>query len=290
MTSETKTDVLATAPLFSILIPAYNAGHTLPRALDSLLAQTYQSWECFIVDDGSTDNTIEILKHYREMDERFDFCSQENAGTASALDVAAKKTHGQFLVQFGADDELLPDYCEKTAQLMAREPNFDIYAANAWQMLSNGKRQLFNVGECVQNVTSFTLEDLIMRPQIYGTAAVRREVYLRVGGFQSPFLHEDYVFWLKALITGARHVFQPETLSVYHVSESQKTNDVLQNRKADLDIISDLARSEHLSDAEHLAIVKRKEELKRNIATREKMYRIFGRDISEKLIALRRST
>jgi len=286
MTPETKTDIPDTEPRFSILIPAYNAEDTLPRALDSLLAQTCVDWECIVVDDGSTDDTAEILKQYHEQDRRTRSIYQANSGTAAALDRAAQESRGQALVQFGADDELMPDYCADTARLMDQQPEFDIYAANAWQMLPNGKKRLFNGGERFQHETSLSLEDIIRKPLIYGTAALRRGVYEKVGGFSSANLHEDYDFWLKALMLGARHIFQPMVLSIYHLSKNQKTSDSLRNRIADLDLISALAANGQLSEPELLAVAERQVDLKRNIAIRKRMYRFFGKTLSEKLIAL----
>ncbi len=71
--------------IFSITIPTYNRAHTLPRALDSLIAQTHQDWRCVVVDDGSTDNTAEVVGAYEERDERIALCQiEENRGEVFA--------------------------------------------------------------------------------------------------------------------------------------------------------------------------------------------------------------
>ena len=61
------------APLVSIIIPTYNRAHLIGETLDSVLAQTYQNWECIIVDDGSSDNTDEVIGAYVEKDSRFKY-------------------------------------------------------------------------------------------------------------------------------------------------------------------------------------------------------------------------
>ena len=70
--------------LVSIIIPCYNLSQYLPETLDSVLAQTYQSWECIIINDGSIDNTEKITKLYVDKDKRFKYIYQNNQGVSSA--------------------------------------------------------------------------------------------------------------------------------------------------------------------------------------------------------------
>jgi len=275
---------------FSILVPAYNAGATLARTLDSLLAQTYDNWECVIVDDGSRDDTSVVAQAYCQNDLRFSCLWQENAGTASALNTAVNASSGQFLVQLGADDELLSGYCMKTNELIKQNPAFDIYAANAWQVFAGGKRRLFNSGVRFESQATLHLEDIVERPSIYGTAAIRRETFQGVGGFRPHIYNEDYDFWLRALANGARHIYQAETLSLYHVSPTQKTSDHLCARKSDYELFEDLATNGCLTD-EQIALVREKQaSIRKNIAHRTLLYRFFGKSMSEKIIAAMRSS
>ena len=71
-------------PLISVIIPAYNAEQFLDETLESVLSQTYENWECIIVNDGSTDNTEEIAKKWCEKDSRFRLTNKENGGLSSA--------------------------------------------------------------------------------------------------------------------------------------------------------------------------------------------------------------
>jgi len=277
-------------PRFSIIIPSYNAALTLGRAIDSVLAQTDDDWECVIVDDGSTDDTAKVIASYCKNDKRFFSKWQENAGTAAALNTAATLASGDFLVHFDADDELMPTYCEQTSSLIDARPDYDIYAANALQVTPSDNHVLFNNAESFSSIISLTIEDLIVRPEIYVTAAIRKEIFVKVGGFCSNTYNEDYDFWLKALAMGARHVFQPEVLSVYHVSPQQKTANALRVRESDFVIIENLINSGLLSD-EQVAIARRKQtELQKNIATRKRLYKMVGQKGAERIIALKRSS
>lgn len=85
--NETKTQ------LVSIIVPCFNQAHFLPETLDSLLNQTYQNWECIIVDDGSTDDTKKIAEEYEKRDDRFRYIYQENKGLPGARNTGDRKTH-----------------------------------------------------------------------------------------------------------------------------------------------------------------------------------------------------
>ena len=96
----------------SVIIPVFNVQKYLSRALDSLLAQTYQNWEAIIVDDGSTDNSASIAKHYCEKDKRFLLLRQENQGQGVARNNALKVVHGDYVMYLDPDDMLHPQAME----------------------------------------------------------------------------------------------------------------------------------------------------------------------------------
>lgn len=98
--------------LISIVIPTYNDAHYLKECLDDLLQQTYQQFEVLIVNDGSTDNTEEIVKSYCEKDSRFKFYTKKNGGTGSALNYGFKKANGEFGTWISSDDRKTKDYLE----------------------------------------------------------------------------------------------------------------------------------------------------------------------------------
>ena len=272
----------------SILVPAYNAERTLARTLDSVTAQTMDDWECVIVDDGSTDETFELAKSYTERDMRFKVMRQDNAGTASALNAAAAKASGHYLVQLGADDELLLDYCEKTADLILQNPDFDIYASNAWYCDLKGNKEPFHKAVNFQKRLNLSVEDLIKECCIYCTAAVRRSLFEEIDGFRVDTFNEDYDLWLRLMVLGARHIYQPEYLAIYHRTPHQKTSDHLCARKSDLEILKYLVQNFELTDSQLQLACERKQSLARDIAIRERLYSLIGRRTTESLISLRR--
>lgn len=98
------------APMFSVVIPAYNAGRFLPTTLGSVYRQTVQDFEIVVVNDGSTDNTEEILKG--EQDPRLRFITRENGGECVARNRGIKEARGKYIALLDADDAWRPNHLE----------------------------------------------------------------------------------------------------------------------------------------------------------------------------------
>ncbi|MDW7695822.1 glycosyltransferase family A protein [Flammeovirgaceae bacterium SG7u.111] len=96
------------SPFFSIILPTYNRANFLPKAIESVLSQTHTSWELIIVDDGSTDNTKEIITEYK--DERIKYIYQENAERSAARNNGIKNAKGEYICFLDSDDFYLPDH------------------------------------------------------------------------------------------------------------------------------------------------------------------------------------
>lgn len=100
------------APAISLIIPAYNMARYLPECLDSALHQTLENIEIICVDDGSTDDTLDVFNQYAGQDKRIKVIHQENSGQAVARNTATEQATGQFIQFLDADDYLEPDTCE----------------------------------------------------------------------------------------------------------------------------------------------------------------------------------
>ncbi len=102
------------SPKVSVIIPTYNRADLLPRAIDSVLNQTYRDLELIIVDDGSTDNTKEIVEKYQKKDERIKYLWEENSGgPARPYNLALKQCQGEFIAFLDSDDVWLPEKLER---------------------------------------------------------------------------------------------------------------------------------------------------------------------------------
>ena len=106
-------------PLVSIIIPTFNRAHLIGETLDSVLAQTYQNWECLVVDDGSTDGTDALMVTYTERDSRFQYHQRpENrlSGGNAARNYGFELSKGEYIQWFDSDDLMLPEKLELKVQ------------------------------------------------------------------------------------------------------------------------------------------------------------------------------
>jgi len=108
-------------PTVTIIIPCYNQAPFLPKAIASLQAQTLDSWECIIVDDGSTDNTAEVVANIALSEPRVRLLQKLNGGSASARDMGLKYAQGEYIQFLDADDTITPDKLEWQVQRMDNE-------------------------------------------------------------------------------------------------------------------------------------------------------------------------
>ena len=99
--------------LVSIIIPTYNDAHYLEKCLDDLLEQTYTFFEVLIINDGSTDNTEEVVNKYCKKDSRFKLFSKSNGGTGSALNLGFENAKGEFGTWISSDDRKEPNMIEE---------------------------------------------------------------------------------------------------------------------------------------------------------------------------------
>ncbi|ARN76530.1 hypothetical protein BST97_00100 [Nonlabens spongiae] len=116
------------SPLVSIIIPTYNRAHIIGPTLDSVIAQTYQNWECIVVDDGSNDNTQEVLNDYVNKDSRFRFYIRPDdhlPGGNGARNYGFKMSKGELIQWFDSDDFMLDRKIElKVEAILSKEYDF----------------------------------------------------------------------------------------------------------------------------------------------------------------------
>lgn len=105
--------------LISIVIPAYNAAPFIEETIQSIFHQTYTNWEVIIVNDGSTDNTLDIIMSFT--DHRIRFITQSNAGVAAARNKGLGYAHGEYIVFFDADDVMSPDFLDERLKMLRNE-------------------------------------------------------------------------------------------------------------------------------------------------------------------------
>lgn len=112
--------------LFSIVVPTYNRAHLISKTLDSILCQTYSNYEVIVVDDGSTDNTEELIRSkYRD---RVRFYKKENAERAAARNFGTKQAKGEYVLWFDSDDIMYPNHLYVTSEMVKQHNSPEVIA------------------------------------------------------------------------------------------------------------------------------------------------------------------
>ncbi len=124
-----------------IVIPVYNSGKYLHRCLDSLKAQTFDSWQALLIDDGSTDNSAEIISEYSASDERFTYTKQKNSGVSVTRNTALSKLNSEYTAFLDSDDYWEPDMLE-LLYTKARECNADVVQCRYMYDYTSGKKEI----------------------------------------------------------------------------------------------------------------------------------------------------
>jgi|GEM_PF-2933637 len=114
-------------PLISVIVPAFNVAHLVTDALDSVAKQTYPNIELIVVDDGSTDNTFDVVQ---EISPEAAIIRQENRGLSGARNSGIKASRGLYLAFLDADDRWLPDKLNKQYQFAMRHPDVSVFVCN----------------------------------------------------------------------------------------------------------------------------------------------------------------
>lgn len=115
--------------VFSVIIPTYNRAHFVLEAVDSVLAQNYSSFEVIIVDDGSTDNTQEVIENRYGTDTRIKYFQKENEERGAARNYGLQKAKGNYAVFFDSDDWMQPHYLDTLKNVIEQFPGIFLLAA-----------------------------------------------------------------------------------------------------------------------------------------------------------------
>ena len=118
--------------LVSIIIPTYNRAHLIGETLDSVLAQTYTNWECIIVDDGSTDNTPEVINDYIKIDNRLQYYHRPDdrlKGANACRNYGYQLSKGEYIKWFDSDDIMHSDFLEKQVLILEEKKELDFCAS-----------------------------------------------------------------------------------------------------------------------------------------------------------------
>lgn len=207
-----------TNPLISIVVPCYNQAQFLDECLQSVIDQTYQNWECIIVNDGSTDNSSIIAKNWAEKDSRFIYIHKENGGVSSARNFGIERANGEWILPLDGDDKIGNKY------LTLAHENF----ANDYKIIYC-KAELFGEENSHWQLQQYSYEKMLTKNHIFCSSFYRKKEWQRCGGYDEDFVHgqEDWDYWL-SILTPADKVLQLNYIGFYY-RRKKISRDVLFN-------------------------------------------------------------
>ncbi|MFA9289764.1 MAG: glycosyltransferase family 2 protein, partial [Solirubrobacteraceae bacterium] len=123
-------------PLVSIIVPCYNAQKYIINTLLSVKNQTYQNWECLVINDGSTDNSLQHIQEFTKKNEKFSFLSQENKGLSTTRNTGIEKSKGDYLFFLDSDDIMAENCLELLVKELSND-NWDIIVGKTSAMKNN---------------------------------------------------------------------------------------------------------------------------------------------------------
>lgn len=226
---------MTTQPYVSVVIPTYNHAKLLKKALDSVMAQTFEDWEAIVVNNFSADNTIEVVNSFA--DPRIKILNFSNNGViAASRNHGLKEATGDFIAFLDSDDIWYPNKLQKCVEQASAGYQF-ICHGELWinsdltqrpvmyGPASNAtyKRLLFK-GNCISTSTTFIAKSLLNSVQ---------------GFDENPKIitTEDYDLWLRLAAKNPPTVFIPEVLGEFHRLAKSASSSVLRNFAAELTVL-----------------------------------------------------
>jgi len=214
--------VVDSTPEVSVIVATYNMAQYLPLAVRSILGQTRAVLEVHVVDDGSTDNTAEVMREFAN-DPRVHYHWQQNAGQTKAKNLGISHARGAFIAFCDADDLWTPDKLEVQMPLFERSANVGVVYARKQQILPDG-----SPGRPAPPAKSFegvVTNDLFKCNFVsFGTAIIRRRCIDELGAFDERYrMGIDWELWLR-LSTRYEFAFADKVTYLYRVWPGQMSH------------------------------------------------------------------
>lgn len=184
-------------PLITIAMPVFNADSYLNLAIDSMINQTYLNWEMIAIDDGSTDNSLEILLDYQLRDKRIKVISRGNKGIAYTLNECIKNANGNFIARMDADDISMPARLELQVKAFQADSSLDLIATDVFFI--DEKNTIIGESECLTEHASICRRPWVGFLMPHPTWLGRTEWFRKYQyAIPAPYLCEDQDLLLRA--------------------------------------------------------------------------------------------
>ena len=184
-------------PTVSVIIPTYNRANLVGKAIKSVLSQTYQDFEIIVIDDGSTDNTREVIRGFKDKRVKYIKEYKKNRGISVTRNIGIKMARGKYIALLDSDDEFLPERLRKQVQLLQNKSS-EVGVVCSWSYNIDEKGNYISK-RCLPKKDGYIYEDLLStNPISLPTVLIRKECFNRVGFFDDLLnAQEDWDMWIR---------------------------------------------------------------------------------------------
>ena len=229
--------------LISIIVPIYNVENYLRHCLDSIQKQTYQNFECLLINDGSPDNSADICREYVSKDSRFRYFEKENGGVSSARNLGIEHSKGEYITFIDSDDWVDSDYLEALYTTLLEE-GADITVSTYKQFNINDNCFYLHAFQRGYEKKIFTGPELIDNLQLlssfdhsYGSVCGKLVKSVRVKNIrfnEETTLGEDMEFWYKLFLISDKIVYINKDSYIYRTSNDEYKHFELEKIRSDI--------------------------------------------------------
>ena len=215
-------DIFDNTPIISVAMPVYNGAKYLSESIESILNQTFKNFELIIIDDGSTDNSLEILKKYRDTDSRIRLVTRENRNLSTTLNDIIDLARGQWLARMDQDDISLPQRFKRQLEWL------DVTGADicgSWVQLFGGDEN--RILKHPQSDKAIKIEMLFSSPFAHPTVMMKTKLVKKLRYDKAWEKCEDYDLWERAVHADWKMTNIQENLLCYRQHPTQLTSNSL---------------------------------------------------------------
>ena len=229
--------------LVSIVVPIYNVENYLRQCLDSIMGQTYQNFECLLINDGSPDHSADICREYVSKDSRFKYFEKKNGGVSSARNLGIEHSKGEYITFIDSDDWVDSDYLEVLYTTLLEE-GADITVSTYKQFNIKDNCFYFHIFQRGYDKKTFTGQELIDNLQAlsffdhsYSSTWGKLVKSVRVETIrfnEETTLGEDMEFWYKLFLISDKIVYINKDTYIYRTSNDEYKHFELEKIRSDI--------------------------------------------------------
>jgi glycosyltransferase involved in cell wall biosynthesis len=214
-------------PIVSVILPFFNADQTLERAIESIASQSLTNFECILINNNSSDSSIEIAKRWVKKDKRFILIHEKKQGVMFASNAGSVKALGKYIARMDADDWSFPNRLELQSAFLDANPDYGAVSGLVEHIPhSENTKGFARYVEWVNSVQTYQeiLNSRFIESPIPNPSAMwRKEVAEKHGMYEYGDFPEDYEMWLRWLGKGVRIKKLPELILKWHDSDTRLT-------------------------------------------------------------------